>query len=131
MQEKIYKLIKDLDINRPIEDQKNAIKTMITRNDYDIKKLILPLDIRYDIGKKHWENAASVICGKKESTILMIVPDLLIWLQDMNWPGAWKILDRLNSLPKESILLHKENAIRTAKNSNDEIWIDNLNNILE
>ena len=56
----------------------------------DLSPLIMP------IGKKSiWENCARVIAEKSDHVLRPYLFRLLIWLQDMNWPGAFIIAERL------------------------------------
>ncbi len=108
-----------------INTQQDSINTLINRNDYNLSKLILPL--RTDKYSKHyWENAAIVISKKSPKEIEKVLPDLFIWLKDLNWPGSMIILDCINKLPDELIIPQKRAALEFAYGEDDEMWIENI-----
>ena len=55
---------------------------------------------------------------------------LLEWLQDLTWPGALCVLDRINTYHDYSSLKYAyEECIKRAKALNENIWLKNLNEI--
>lgn len=96
---------------------------LITRNDYNLSLLILHGGFK-DYDKGYWENAAKVIAHKSDTEIETILPDVLVWLQNSNWPGSKIILDRMNEMPKEIILKHRLDVLEMAMASNDTMWIE-------
>ncbi|MCF2946434.1 DUF5071 domain-containing protein [Paenibacillus tarimensis] len=50
-----------------------------------------------------------------------LIPHLLVWTQDVNWPVAFPILEKLVAYPSE-IIPH----INQILNTNDGIWKDNV-----
>ena len=73
--------------------------------------------------KNVWENCAIVLAEKSDEDLSPYLGELLAWLQDMNWPGAFCILDRLqkyediDSLNKSLMI-----CLRKAMMLNDETW---------
>ena len=56
---------------------------------------------------------------------------MLEWLQDMNWPGAFCILNRLQKYSDENSLCNAINVcIKKAKKCKDEVWESNLRLLL-
>jgi len=51
---------------------------------------------------------------------------LLNWLQDLNWPGAERILDRLQRISTELLVKPLELAAKLAAESKDETWLSNI-----
>ena len=94
-----------------------------------IVPFILPLTPRHN--KNVWENCAAIIAKKSDEKIKPHLVELLEWLQDMNWPGAARILDRLHKYAdNNSIRSAISICVETATNCNDEIWKDNLFSLL-
>ena len=57
---------------------------------------------------------------------------MLEWLQDMNWPGAFCILERLKSLKKiPEFQCWYDTCMKCAKALEDEAWISNLEMLKE
>lgn len=98
----------------------------LARNIETIIPFIQPLTPKYN--KNVWENCAVIISERSDEEIKPHLPEVLEWLQDMNWPGAFCILDRLqkyediDSLNKSLMI-----CLRKAKMLNDETWECNLN----
>ena len=77
--------------------------------------------------KEVWENCAKIIYSKSDRDIEEYLPKLLEWLQDLNWPGALIILERINNFQNTDILnLRIKQSIMKAKIIKDEEWLANL-----
>lgn len=50
-----------------------------------------------------WENCARVLSKKTDDELSHYLVKLLEWLQDLNWPGALIILDRLKNFSGEEL----------------------------
>ena len=102
----------------------------LARNIETIIPFIQPLTPKHN--KNVWENCAVIISERSDEEIKPHLPEVLEWLQDMNWPGAFCILDRLqkyediDSLNKSLMI-----CLRKAKMLNDETWECNLNMLLQ
>ena len=97
----------------------------LARNIETIIPFIQPLTQKHN--KNVWENCAVIISERCDDEIKPHLPEVLEWLQDMNWPGAFCILDRLkNYSDNNSFLSAISICLQKAKSSNDEIWEGNL-----
>lgn len=83
------------------------------------------------LDKRKWEPFAEQVCSLSDEEIIPFIPDMLEWLQDMNWPGAVLYAKRLRTLPKEVVYPVVERTISQAKKENDEIWMENLQDWLD
>lgn len=124
-QKVIDKLINNLDWSLPKNTQEKSINSLISINDEKLHMLVQP------IAKSHWENASIVIKHIGYPRIKNIIPTLLIWLQDVNWPGALTILDVLAQIDKKNIIKQLEQTLITAKNDEDYMWIGGLKRLIE
>lgn len=122
--ENIEKLIDDLDWNKPIETQENAIKNLKNISEKDLRKLIQPKS------KNCWENAAKVINIIGYPKIKTIIPELLEWLKDLNWPGAVIIVDTLRNIEMGEINEFIKEALIKAEIENDEIWKSGIEEVI-
>ena len=53
--------------------------------------------------------------------------DLMEWLRDMNWPGAFCILDRLQKYADDSSYdLVYHTCLKVAQALDDDVWESNL-----
>ena len=95
-----------------------------------IEPFLQPLTPRYN--KNVWDNCAAVLAEKSDGELIAYLPQLLEWLQDMNWPGAFCILEleRLKHYSDKKAL--DEEIAKTkvkAENEKDDVWVSNLNDI--
>ena len=77
---------------------------------------------------------AQVLCEKSDTVLEPYLDKLLEWLQDLNWPGALKILDRLKVFSGEKLKKPFIDRYTYAKNLNNEeglMWLDNLSELLD
>lgn len=96
MNKDIYELLIQLDANKSKAIQENAIEEL--KKEKDLNIFLQSLE---PLGKTIWENCASILCSKTDDELIPYIKSLLEWLQDMNWPGAWQILERIEKIPKE------------------------------
>ena len=119
----ITEIMDMLDWHMPIEIQSKGVS--LAKNIKTIIPFIQPLTPRHN--KNVWENCAVIISERSDEELKMHLVELLEWLQDMNWPGAFRILDRLQKYSDDkSIHIAINVCIEKAKNCNDEVWRDNL-----
>ena len=82
-------------------------------------------------GKKYWENCAEIIASKKDSELQeRYIYKMLLWLRDMNWPGAERIYDRLLTFPFMLIEHDLRFCLDQAKKTDDQPWYSNLLSLL-
>lgn len=55
-------------------------------------------------GKNIWDNCAVIICERSDEELAYYISDMLLWLEDLNWPGAELILERLKQFRKDDIV---------------------------
>ena len=80
------------------------------------------------MGEKHvWENCAKIFISKSDEELSPYYGALFEWLQDMNWPGAELIYDRLIKVKDPQLSNAYHLSIKIAKQSKDVIWEEILN----
>ena len=91
----------------------------------NIVPFIQPLTPKHN--KNVWENCAVIISERSDEEIKPHLPEVLEWLQDMNWPGAFCILNRLKEMVNEQLFNHSYTiCLKCAKALDDEVWESNL-----
>lgn len=95
----------------------------------DISPLIQPLP-----HVSVWDGCARVLYEMSDEILEPHLIKLMEWIQDLNWPGATIILDRLKIFSGEKLKMPFLQSVENAMNpKNDEgfKWIDNLSELLE
>lgn len=73
--------------------------------------------------KAVWENCAKVIVEKTDTELSKYVIDMLTWLQDMNWPGAELIYNRILLMKSDTIYDDFLYCLKIAIQTEDNPWI--------
>ena len=118
--DKIYKMLSwDNDISVQLCGIKEAQK---------IKSLwVFILPLLSSNSKSIWGNCAKILVSKSNSELKPYLTELLKWLQDMNWPGASLMYDRLSSIPIDELELPLKICQDLANKTNDKPWENSLN----
>lgn len=117
-----------IDWHMPPETQSKGI--FLANSIETITPFIQPQTPKHN--KNVWGNCAVIISEKSDEKLKPHLAKLLEWLQDMNWPGAFCILDRLQKYTdKDSIYSAINGCIEKAKDCRDEVWESNLNLLLK
>ncbi|MBQ7232471.1 MAG: DUF5071 domain-containing protein [Bacillales bacterium] len=91
----------------------------------NLSVLIQPMET-----KMIWENCAKVLVSKTDQELEFYLSRLFMWLQDMNWPGADLIFQRLKDMPWEFVRLPYEISCKIAHRTNDVVWLAVLDDFL-
>ncbi len=113
----INELIAELSWDNSLEVQEEAIEKLLKIDEEYVTMLLQPYD------KKYWENSAKVLKALDYPQNSRAIPGMFRWLRDMNWPGAWIIMEVLQNIDKKIILPYLEDAIIIAKKEDDDMWI--------
>lgn len=70
-----------------------------------------------------WENSAIVFLMLSDKEIEPYLINLLGWLQDLNWPGAEWILDRLQRVSSELLVKPLKIVVKSASDMKDDSWL--------
>ena len=123
----ITEIMDMLDWHMPTEIQTEGIS--LARNIETITPFIQPLTPQHN--KNVWENCAVIISERSDEEIKPHLPEVLEWLQDMNWPGALCILDRLRKFSDSNTIFEAINTcIQKARENRDDVWNSNLHLLL-
>ena len=112
-------MFKMLSWNSPEEVQEEGLRVAS-------KVQYLSVFLRPIESKSVWENCAKVLSEKQDWQLERYLFSLFEWLQDMNWPGAFLIWERLGRMSKESLQFAYEASLEKAIQTDDECWKDNL-----
>ena len=80
--------------------------------------------------KNVWDNCSLILAERSDEELTPYLQDLMVWLRDMNWPGAFSILDRLNRYEDVSMIERAlKSSLELAKAMHAKIWFKNLKQI--
>ena len=114
-----------LDWNNSIEDQSLGIKLA-----QDVRCINAFLQPGIPYGKRVWGNCAAVLANRSDTELRPYLHQLFEWLIDMNWPGAYCILERLRQYKdKKSFNCMMNICINEAQALNEEVWLNNLSEL--
>lgn len=112
-----------LDWNNSIEKQEQGVK--LAKEVKCINVFLQPGSHYY--GKNVWGNCAKILSARSNEELSPYLIELMEWLQDMNWPGAFCILNRLKEMVNEQLFKHSYTiCLKCAKALDDEVWESNL-----
>src|SRR4051794_14648818 len=107
--EKVEDLIECLDWNEDPARQSEAVALLVAAGDRLDLSLILQAG-----DKSRWQNEARVLLGLGYPGFRAVIPGMLEWLQDLNWPGSSEIVEALARVPKEDLEPHLSKAVESA-----------------
>lgn len=120
-------IIKMLSWSNSSEEQKKGIE--LAQQFRCLEVFFQP--IACDYSKDVWANCAIVIAKHSDDELAPYILDMLIWLQDMNWPGAEIIEKRLICYKKTQDLAETlNNLIENCLALEDDVWLANLSRLM-
>ena len=115
-----------LDWNNSEEVQQKGIE--LAKNIKSLNAFVFP---GYP-NKSVWENCAIILADKSDEVLTPHLSRLLEWIEDLNWPGALIILDRLKGFTETEMLSFcVESSVKTAHATNNHIWLWSISELLE
>ena len=123
----IDEIMNMLDWNNEEKVQNKGIE--IARNIKCINVFLQPL--HQGCSKNVWDNCAKILCEKTDDELEPYLTRLLEWLEDLNWPGALLILERLKKFDSHKLKFELEITVKRAHLENSINWLYNLSDLLE
>lgn len=115
-----------LDWNNSTDEQEKGI--ILARQIKNFNVFIQPCN--KDFNKNVWENCALILSEKTDEELTPYLTELLIWLQDLTWPGAFSIFNRMCAFSNTEAFDSAYNScILCACALNESVWAENLNSI--
>ncbi len=119
-----------LDWGQSQENQKKGLQ--MAKQVYSFNAFIQPCNKKYN--KNVWDNCAKILTEKSDEELTPYLPQLLEWLEDLNWPGALIILDRLKAFSGEELKKPFMRRFTYANSLHSEeglMWLDTLSDLLD
>lgn len=123
----IQSIYKMLNFENSNETRSKGIR--LAREIEDLSLLIFP-----PAAPSVWECCAQVLSEKTDTVLEPYLDSILKWLQDLNWPGALVILDRLKSFSGKKLKKPFINCFAFAQNTPGKeglMWLDYLSELLD
>lgn len=113
-----------LDWNRSEEEQAEGLR--LARQVKAFNVFLQPCDKKNS--KNVWDNCALILSEKEDSDLYPYLFELFMWIRDLNWPGAFCIVERLKEYGKRNASFSRDwqEAYTCAQALEDEVWIENL-----
>lgn len=112
-----------IDWNKSEKEQLQGIR--MAQEVQSINVFLQPCNKRYN--KNVWDNCAQILAKRKDEELSPYLIDLFRWLQDLNWPGAFCVFDRLKRYSDvNSFNYAYDICLKCAKALGDEVWLANL-----
>ena len=117
-----------IDWHRSPEEQQQGIA--LAREVKCIKTFFQPCGPGYN--KSVWENCARIVSERTDEELIPYTIDMLMWLQDSNWPGAELILLRLKNFSDFTIMsLIIKDMIPALEAVGEVSWLMSIAELLE
>lgn len=92
-----------------------------------IKEIYIFIQPNYlDYNKNIWEDCANILAIKSDEELIPYLIPLFEWLQDLNWPGAQTISNRLSLISPNILSNSFMYSLIQSSFYKDTIWKDNL-----
>ena len=123
----VDKIMAMLDWNESIETQQQGIE--LAKNINSINVFIQPL--HQGCSKNVWDNCAIILADKSDEVLSPYSINLLEWIEDINWPGAMTILERLKQFSDvEMLSFAVVECAKRAKAVDGETWLISIAELL-
>ncbi len=121
-------ILRLIDCRSTQEEQQKGI--VLAREVKCIKTFFQPSGPGYN--KSVWENCARIVSERTDEELIPYTIDMLMWLQDLNWPGAELILLRLKNFSDFTIISLIIKDMVSALNAIDEAsWLMSIAELLD
>ena len=109
-----------IDWNRSEDEQQAGIS--LAREISCINAFFRPIGLGYS--KSVWDNCAIIIAERSDAELAPYISDMLLWLEDLNWPGAEIIQNRLIQFRDvETMSLHSRAIVPVLKTLKQDSWL--------
>ena len=119
----IDSIMEMLDWENPLAVQEEGIRLAERVENFNV--FIQPCNKRFH--KNVWDNCAKIISSKTDEELLPYLSKLFMWLQDLNWPRALTICERLLKYKDHATFdMAFDSCMKCARAMNDSAWEENL-----
>lgn len=124
----IYSIMQMLDWKQSADVQNEGLR--LAKEVESIQAFLQPCNRNFN--KNVWDNCAKALSERSDEELLSYLVPLMEWMQDMNWPGADRILDRLRHFSDRTSLMHAyQHCLTCARAQKNAAWEANLQMLLK
>ena len=113
-----------LDEEQPTEVQEAALRE--ARKIKSLSVFMQPIEYGWS-----WENCAKVICEKTDKELDTYICEMLKWLRDLNWPGAFLVMERLEKMDSQLLVYAVGYQVKQAILLKDNEWLTYMSYLLK
>lgn len=110
-----------------LSEEENEIKAQkgidAAKHIRNLFPFIQPVIVPAGKSKSIWEPCAKIVAMRSDEEFEPFLFVLLEWMQDLNWPGALIIYNRLIQIPYHTIENALEHSRQVASQRNDRYWL--------
>ena len=117
-------LFEMMDEGQPTEVQEEALRE--ARKIKSLSVFMQPIEYGWS-----WENCAKVICEKTDKELDTYICEMLKWLRDLNWPGAFLIMERLEKMDSQLLVYAVGYQVKQAILLKDNEWLTYMSYLLK
>lgn len=121
--------------DKQLTDEENKVKAQkgidAAKQTKNLFPFIQPIIVPPEASKMVWESCAKVVAMRSDEELEPFMFMLLEWIQDLNWPGATIIYNRLTRIPYNTIEFAFQHSRIKAEQTNDACWLDVLDDLYE
>ncbi len=115
--------MKLIDWNNDIDEQNQGLKLAEEVENFNV--FLQPCNSKYN--KNVWDNCAKIVVKKTDYELAPYLNQLFGWIQDLNWPGAICVFERLKHYSKQALFdTEFDNALKCAHATKNTVWEENL-----
>ena len=119
-------VIDSLDVNAPEDIRTETMEQIIKDKNFDLTGLMRPPN-----KENCWQFCALTIREINNERLYKHTYEMLEWLQDITWPGAIVIMEKLVTFPRDILEPDLIKAKHAAELAEDSTWGYSLHIILE
>lgn len=116
-----------------LSDEENEVKVQkgidAAKQIQNLFPFMQPTIIPPEKSKSVWEPCAKVVAMRSDEDLLPFMFMLLEWVQDLNWPGALIIYNRIKRMPYSLVEFAFRCTRTKAEQTKDACWLEVLDDL--
>ena len=124
----IDEIMQLIDWKRSNQEQREGI--IMAQDVSCLKAFFRPIGPGYS--KSVWENCAIIICKHSDEELEPYIVEMLLWIEDLNWPGAELIQHRLLQFCKIDMLaVYVNSMVPALEKLSKNYWLTSIAELMQ